>query len=151
MIEGYQAHSDRFYSLISHEHLADYENDMADQLLEGLSRSATKMARELNAKAIAVCAKTGLTARMVSEERPNAPIIGMSTDPRICARMSLYWGVLPVLVEDEVIRAPWKFVPGILKNTNLYNSDSDVGRYVILVTLRDYAMALTPSLKILVD
>lgn len=151
MIEGYQAHSDRFYSLISHEHLADYEKDMADQLLEGLSRSATKMARELNAKAIAVCAKTGLTARMVSEERPNAPIIGMSTDPRICARMSLYWGVLPVLVEDEVIRAPWKFVPGILKNTNLYNSDSDVGRYVILVTLRDYAMALTPSLKILVD
>ena len=151
MIEGYQAHSDRFYSLISHEHLADYEKDMADQLLEGLSRSATKMARELNAKAIAVCAKTGLTTRMVSEERPNAPIIGMSTDPRICARMSLYWGVLPVLVEDEVIRAPWKFVPGILKNTNLYNSDSDVGRYVILVTLRDYAMALTPSLKILVD
>ena len=151
MIEGYQAHTDRFDSLISHEHLADFETNMADQLLEGLSRSATKMARELNAKAIAVCAKTGLTARMVSEERPNAPIIGMSTERRICARMSLYWGVLPVLVDTDVIRAPWKYVPGILKETKLYNDSSDAGRYVILVTLRDYAMALTPSLKILVD
>ncbi|MBO4349881.1 MAG: hypothetical protein J6A01_02920, partial [Proteobacteria bacterium] len=151
MIEGYQAKQDRFLSLVSHEHLADYEPSISDQILEGLSRSATKMARELNAKAVAVCAKTGTTARMVSEERPMAPIIGMSTEKRICARMSLYWGVLPVLVEDEVIRAPWKYLPDILKGTHLYNSEEDTGRYVVLVTLRDYAMALTPSLKILVD
>ena len=151
MIESYQLHNDRFLSLLSHEHLADYETDMSVQLLEGLSRSATKMARELNAKAVAVCAKTGTTIRMVSAERPHAPIIGMSTDPRICARMSLYWGVLPVLVNDEVIRSPWKFIPDILKNTKIYNDTDDLGRYVILVTLRDYAMALTPSLKILID
>ena len=151
MIEGYQAHSDRFFSLVSHEQLADSEEQVADQLLEGLSRSASKMARELNAKAIAVCAKTGTTARMVSEERPHAPIIGMSTEKRICARMSLYWGVLPVLVEEEVIKSPWKYVPDILKDTQIYNDTDDAGRYVILVTLRDYAMALTPSLKILVD
>ena len=151
MIEGYQANNDRFRSVVKHEHLADYENEMSDQILEGLSRSAAKMSRELNAKAIAVCAKTGLTARMVSEERPNAPIIGMSTDPRICARMSLYWGVLPVIVDEDVIKAPWKFVPGILANTGIYNKSDDAGRYVLLVTLRDYAMALTPSLKILVD
>lgn len=151
MIEGYQAHSDRFLSLISHENLADCENDMSSQLLEGLSRSATKMARELNAKAVAVCAKTGTTTRMVSAERPHAPIIGMSTDERICARMSLYWGVYPVMVNDEVIKTPWKYVSEILKNTKLYNDTDDVGRYVVLVTLRDYSMALTPSLKILVD
>ena len=151
MIEGYQAKQDRFLSLVSHEHLADYEPSISDQILEGLSRSATKMARELNAKAVAVCAKTGTTARMVSEERPMAPIIGMSTEKRICARMSLYWGVLPVLVEDDVIRAPWKYLPDILKATHIYNSEEDTGRYVVLVTLRDYAMALTPSLKILVD
>lgn len=151
MIEGYQAHTDRFLSVVSHEHLADFEDDMASQLQEGLSRSAAKMARELNAKAIAVCAKTGTTARMVSEERPHAPIIGLSTDKRICARMSLYWGVLPIAVEEDVIRTPWKYVPGILKDTKLYNDTDDVGRYVILVTLRDFAMSLTPSLKILVD
>ena len=151
MIEGYQANHDRFNSVVSHEHLADYENEMSDQILEGLSRSAAKMSRELNAKAIAVCAKTGLTTRMVSEERPNAPIIGMSTDPKICARMSLYWGVYPVLVNEDVIKAPWKFIAGILDKTGIYNKTEDAGRYVLLVTLRDYAMALTPSLKILVD
>ncbi len=151
MIEGYQAHSDRFLSLISHENLADFEKEMSSQLLEGLSRSAAKMARELNAKAVAVCAKTGTTARMVSAERPHAPIIGMSTDEKICARMSLYWGIYPALVDEDVIRSPWKYIPDILKNTKLYNDTDDVGRYVILVTLRDYAMALTPSLKILID
>lgn len=151
MIEGYQAKSDRFLSLVSHAHLADFESDMDEQILEGLARSASKMARELNAKAVAVCAKTGTTARMISAERPHAPIIAMSTDPRICARMGLYWGVLPVVVDDEVIKRPWAFVPGILKKTGIYNDSDDVGRYVLLVTLRDYAMALTPSLKILVD
>lgn len=151
MIEGYQGYSDRFLSLVSHEHLADYEQNMDEQILEGLARSASKMARELNAKGIAVCAKTGTTARMISAERPHSPIIAMSTEPRICARMSLYWSVLPVLVDESVIRTPWKFVPDILKNTGIYSGKNDEQRYVLLVTLRDYAMALTPSLKILVD
>ena len=151
MIEGYQSHSDRFLSLVAHDHLADSESNMDSQILEGLTRSASKMARELNAKAIAVCAKTGTTARMISAERPPAPIIAMSTDRRICSRMGLYWGVLPVVVEEDVIKKPWNFVPDILKDTGIYDSPTDAGRYVLLVTLRDYAMALTPSLKILVD
>lgn len=151
MIEGYQAHSDRFLSLVSHERLADSESNMDSQILEGLTRSASKMARELNAKAIAVCAKTGTTARMISAERPPAPIIAMSTDARICARMGLYWGVLSVVVKEDVIKRPWSFVPDILRETGIYDSPKDAGRYVLLVTLRDYAMALTPSLKILVD
>ena len=151
MIEGYQYHTDRFFSLVSHEHPADFEVSMDSQILEGLSRSATKMARELNAKAVAVCAKTGTTARMISAERPISPIIAMGCNERICARMGLYWGVLPCLVDEQVIKSPWKFVPQILKDTGIYNDSTDLGRYVILVTLRDYAMALTPSLKILVD
>ncbi len=151
MIEGYQCRFDRFLSLVSHEHTSDFEDSMSSQILEGLSRSAAKMARELNAKAIAICAKTGTTCRMISEERPPAPILGLSTDARICARMALYWGVLPIQVEEDVVKTPWKFVPSILKDTGLYTQSEDDDRYVILVTLRDYGMALTPSLKLIVD
>ena len=151
MIEGYQCRSDRFISLVSHEHTSDFEDSMSSQILEGISRSAAKMARELNAKAIAVCAKTGTTCRMIAEERPPAPIMGLSTDPRICARMALYWGVLPIHVEEDVIKTPWKFIPSILKETGLYTHAEDNGRYVILVTIRDYGMALTPNIKLLVD
>ncbi len=151
MIEGYQCRLDRFLSFVSHEHTSDFEDSMSSQILEGLSRSAAKMARELNAKAIAICAKTGTTCRMISEERPPAPIMGLSTDPRICARMALYWGVLPIHVDEEVVKTPWKFVPSILKDTGIYNNSEDDDRYVILVTLRDYGMALTPSLKLIVD
>lgn len=151
MIEGYQYSSDRFLSLVSHDNLADEEPSMDTQLLEALSRSTAKMARELNAKAVAVCVKTGTTARMISAERPLAPIICLCTDKRICARMMLCWGTWAVLTTEDAIKSPWKYLPDILKTTGIYNHSTDVGRYVVLVTLRDYAMALTPSLKILVD
>ena len=154
MIEGYQYKSDRFLSLIHHEHTSDYEDSLSSQILEGLSRSASKMTRELNAKAIAVCAKTGTTTRMVSEERPPAPIMGLATDPRICARMALYWGVYPVLVKEETIKAPWKYLSSILVESGLYegiNKDRYLGRYVVLVTLRDFSMSLTPSIKLILD
>ncbi len=154
MIEGYQYKSDRFLSLVNHEHTSDFEDSLSSQILEGLSRSAVKMTRELNAKAVAVCAKTGTTTRMVSEERPPAPIMGLSTEPRICARMALYWGVFPVLVKEEVIKAPWKYLSNILVESGLYegvNKERYLGRYVVLVTLRDFSMSLTPSIKLILD
>lgn len=150
IVEGYQSKTDRFTSLVSHDKTSDHESAMDSQIFEGLSRSAATMSRELNAKAIAVCAKTGTTCRMIAQERPHSPIMGMSTDPKICARMNLYWGVLPVLVHDDVIRAPWLYISKILDDTGIY-IHTKPQRYVILVTLRGYDMVLTPSLKIIVD
>lgn len=150
IVEGYQSKSDRFTSLVSHDKTSDHESAMDSQIFEGLSRSAATMSRELNAKAIAVCAKTGTTCRMIAQERPHSPILGLSTDPRICARMNLYWGVLPILVHEDVIRSPWVYISKILEDTGLYTSRR-TQQYVILVTLRGFDMALTPSLKIIVD
>ena len=71
--------------------------------------------------------------------------------PEDIAFMAVTKTVDPVLVNEDVIKAPWKFIAGILDKTGIYNKTEDAGRYVLLVTLRDHAMALTPSLKILVD
>ncbi|MCL2325636.1 MAG: pyruvate kinase [Proteobacteria bacterium] len=152
MIEAYQSQADRFLSLVTHEELAERGATMSTQIFEGLSRSAAQMARELNAKAMAVCSNTGETCRMVSTERPHAPILAMSTKPRICARMSLYWAVLPILVEEEVIRQPWVFLPAILRNTGIYKEkekEAEAG-YIVLVTVTDYNMALVPNIKLVV-
>ncbi len=67
---------------------------------EALSHSAATLAKDLNAKAIVVCTRTGATARMVSRFRPSISIIGITTDVRAYRKLGLSWGVLPALAEE---------------------------------------------------
>ena len=68
-------------------------------ILDAISHSACAMAIDVQAKAIVVCSVSGITARMVSRFRCPVDIIGMTTDERIWRRLSLSWGVTPVLAE----------------------------------------------------
>lgn len=67
---------------------------------EALSHSAATLAKDLNAKAIVVCTRTGGTARMVSRFRPNINIVGITTDIHAYRKLALSWGVLPALAEE---------------------------------------------------
>ncbi len=67
---------------------------------EALSHSAATLARDLNAKAIVVCTKTGATARMVSRFRPSINIIGITTNEHAYRKLGLSWGVLPALTDE---------------------------------------------------
>jgi pyruvate kinase len=58
------------------------------------------MAIDVEAKGIVVCSVSGQTARMVSRFRCPVDIIGMTTDPKIWRKLSLSWGVTPVLTEE---------------------------------------------------
>lgn len=69
-------------------------------LAEALSHSACTLAKDIGAKAIVVCTRTGGTARMVSRFRPMIDIIGMTTDERAYRRLALSWGVIPVMSEE---------------------------------------------------
>lgn len=69
-------------------------------LSDALSHSACLLARDVNAKAIVVCTRTGGTAKMVSRFRPMIDIIGMTTDARSYQKLALSWGVLPMLSEE---------------------------------------------------
>lgn len=69
-------------------------------LSDALSHSACLLARDVNAKAIVVCTRTGGTAKMVSRFRPMIDIIGMTTDARSYQKLALSWGVFPVLSEE---------------------------------------------------
>ncbi len=68
--------------------------------LDAVSHAICSMAIDVEAKAIVVCSVSGTTARMVSRFRCPVDIIGMTTDPRIFRRLSLSWGVTPVLAEE---------------------------------------------------
>ena len=62
---------------------------------------ATCTAHDLNARAILTVTKSGTTAKNIAKYRPGCDIIACATDENLCRRLSLVWGVAPVLVEDE--------------------------------------------------
>ena len=69
-------------------------------LSDALSHSACLLARDVKAKAIVVCTRTGTTAKMVSRFRPMIDIVGMTTDERSYRKLALSWGVYPALSEE---------------------------------------------------
>lgn len=68
--------------------------------LDAISHATCGMACDIGAKAIVVCSLSGMTARMVSRFRPSVDIIGLTTNARAVYKLSLSWGVTPVLTED---------------------------------------------------
>jgi len=65
--------------------------------LDAISHATCGMAIDIDAKAIAVCSLSGITARMVSRFRCPVDILGVTTDQRTWRRLAMSWGVTPVL------------------------------------------------------
>lgn len=61
-----------------------------------LARLAVQAARATEAKAIVVATRTGRTARLLSDERPRAPIVALTGSEGVRHQLALYWGVRPV-------------------------------------------------------
>ena len=68
--------------------------------LDSISHAVCSIALDVNAKAIVVCSVSGRTAMLVSRFRTPVNIIGMTTDPKIWRRLSMSWGVTPVMAEQ---------------------------------------------------
>ena len=83
-----------------HEYIRALSSFEIQSSSEALSHSASLLAKDIGAKAIVVCTRTGKTARMVSRFRPQASIIGITTDERAYRKLALSWGVLPALTEE---------------------------------------------------
>ncbi len=87
------------------EHHTDYKQRflstgyVGKDNLDCISHAVCAMAMDVNAKAIVVCSVSGKTAMMVSRFRTPVNIIGMTTDPKIWRRLSMSWGVTPVMAE----------------------------------------------------
>ncbi len=68
--------------------------------LDAISHATCGMAIDIDAKAIAVCSLSGMTARMVSRFRPPTDIIGLTTNEKTWRKLALSWGVIPVMCEN---------------------------------------------------
>jgi pyruvate kinase len=77
------------------------------ELADHVSRAACELAERVGARAIAVPARTGTTARLVARHRPRAPILAFSPDEAVRRLLALVWGVaaytLPSLERVEAV------------------------------------------------
>jgi pyruvate kinase len=63
-----------------------------------IARAAVDAARAMKIKTIVVVSESGGAARLVSEYRPEANIVCLTTNEVTFRRLALFWGVTPVLV-----------------------------------------------------
>ncbi|HEV8441252.1 MAG TPA: pyruvate kinase [Methylomirabilota bacterium] len=75
---------------------------------EAVAEAACQAARLLHAKAIVAFTQSGFTARLISHDRPDVPIIALTPFSEVQRRLGLFWGVSSRLVRkvettDEMI------------------------------------------------
>ncbi len=68
--------------------------------VDAISHATCGMAMDIEAKAIAVCSRSGITARMVSRFRPPMDIVGITTNEKTYRKLALSWGVTPLMCEE---------------------------------------------------
>lgn len=77
-------------------------------ITNAISHATCTIAEDLNANAIITVTRSGYTARMVSRYRPSSDIVAITPDERVLKKLSILWGVNPVLAlrmesTDEMI------------------------------------------------
>jgi pyruvate kinase len=101
---------------------------------------------ELKAKAIVSITKAGMTVITLCSARPEAPLIAISSDLKICQRMNLYWGVIPVYSKEAGRSHPNKLARHHALNSGL----AAEGDNIIMVRGFDQDTRLnTPTITIL--
>ena len=67
---------------------------------DAITHSACLTAMDLQAKAILAPTHTGHTARMIARFRPQCPVVALTGLERVRRRLSICWGVVPLLMEQ---------------------------------------------------
>ena len=65
---------------------------------ESVAHAACRAAEEQRAKAIVAFTQSGTTALLVSKHRPTVPVISATPFENVARRISLYWGVTPIIL-----------------------------------------------------
>ena len=66
---------------------------------DAISHATVNTAFDIDAKAIVVYTASGVSARMVSRFRPEAPIVAMTNSDKVYHQLSPSWGVIPTICQ----------------------------------------------------
>lgn len=92
-----------------------YEKDPKNLVVHAIAQSAVNIHHEVNARAIVAFSVSGKTAKLISKQRPASPIFAFSPSRQIFDRLSLVWGITPLMIkpigtEKELIEAGEKII-----------------------------------------
>ena len=74
--------------------------DLEPTSADAITAAAKQIADTISAAAIVTYTTSGSTALRAARERPNVPILGLTSEARTAQRMALVWGVNPVHTDD---------------------------------------------------
>jgi len=75
-----------------------YRKDPRDLVTHAVAQACVNILHEVNAKAIVTFSITGKTSKLISKQRPSNPVYAFSPLRKIYNRLSLVWGVTPLLI-----------------------------------------------------
>ena len=75
-------------------------DDTVSPVTTAVMRGASVIAQQIGAKLVVVSTRSGATARIRAKQRDNVPTIGVSNSKRTLQQMSLFWGIIPLSVEN---------------------------------------------------
>ncbi|SFE68425.1 pyruvate kinase [Alteribacillus iranensis] len=108
------------------EILSQRTKESRRSITNSISQSVSHTAFHLDAAAILTGTESGYTAKVVSKYRPESPIIAVTNTEKVQRRLSLVWGVTPLLgsvakstdeMLDSTVRASLK--AGLVKHGDL--------------------------------
>ena len=113
----------------------------ANGLLDAIGEAAAQLSRDLMVHCVFVVTASGYTARIVSSDRPAAPIMAMTQSAETAGRMHLLWGVYPYCVKKNLSTHDYlAYGDRILKGMNLAKKND----FVIMISgLRDMGAKAT--------
>jgi pyruvate kinase len=111
---------------------ADFDEfaDLIEPDRKAISRSVKTLAKELNIQGILVPTNSGATAIVLSADRPCAPLIGVSCNEKVCRRLALNWGVIPILIEEKTTH-DWQ---ELCNEVSAKNGLAKIGNRILLVS-----------------
>ncbi len=124
-IEAYQWQHEKFGEVEFDEISEEVEPDR-----RAISKVVKSLSNELHLQGIIVPTHSGTTARALSADRPNASLIGVSSNEEVCRRLALSWGVVPLHIKEKKTKNWQELCNKVAKTCGLMRT----GNRVLLVS-----------------
>jgi len=88
-------------SLNEYGYLQKIKPSPANVVTQAIAQASVSMGTNLNAVAIISLTESGFTSRQISKHRPDCPILAITSSEQVARKLSMNWGVMPVLYQGE--------------------------------------------------
>ncbi len=88
-------------ALNEYGYLQTIKQHPANIVTQAIGQASVSLAKNLHAIAIISLTESGFTSRLVSKYRPDCPILAITSSKKVVRKLSMNWGVMPVLYNGE--------------------------------------------------